>query len=161
MRPKVLIGRLQEIPTTRLQQISHRPEMIQRVMGISRVRVENVMIPRRRSVMVPQNTTREDFLRVARMAHFSRLPVWGSSPANVVGIVNAYDVLTDEAARPIRDHVADALVLRPHDTVPAALLKLQQARQAMAVVCDRADNCIGILTVKDLVEQIVGELEAW
>ena len=82
-------------------------------------------------------------------------------PANICGIVNVYDVLTDADAKPIRDHIDDALYLRPHDTVPAALLTLQQARRAMAVVRDRKVQCIGILTVKDLVEEVVGELEVW
>lgn len=136
-------------------------DMIERVMNISHVRIESIMIPRERAASVSVDVSREDFLRVARMAHFSRLPVWRDNPANICGIVNVYDVLTDADARPIRDHVGDALYLRPHDTVPAALLTLQQARRAMAVVRDRTGQCIGILTVKDLVEEVVGELAAW
>ncbi len=136
-------------------------DVIERVMNISDVRVGRVMIPRHRTAAVPENVTREDFLRAARMAHFSRLPVWRDQPRKVIGIINVYNVLTDEAARPIREHVQNALVLLPQETVPGALVKLQQARQAMAIVNDRYGNCIGILTVKDLVEEIVGDLEAW
>ena len=57
--------------------------------------------------------------------------------------------------------VQEATRLHVNETVPTALLKMQQARQVMAIVTDRAGNCLGLFTIKDLVEEIVGELEAW
>ncbi|MBU0641162.1 MAG: DUF21 domain-containing protein [Planctomycetes bacterium] len=136
-------------------------ETIERVMNISQVRVGSVMIHRQRAATVPIDIGRDDFLRIARMSHFSRLPVWRDDPKRVVGIVNVYDVLSDDEQHAPADLLREALFLQPADSVPAALLELQQARQAMAIVRDRFDNCIGILTVKDLVEEIVGDLEAW
>ncbi len=136
-------------------------DVIERVLNISNVRAGGVMIPLARVASVPVDVSRDDFLRVARMAHFSRLPVWRGQPGNVVGIVNVYDVLTEERPVPLAEHVRPPLVLGPADSVPAALVRLQQGRQAMAIVRGRAGQCIGILTVKDLVEEIVGDLEAW
>ncbi|MFQ5807296.1 MAG: CNNM domain-containing protein [Phycisphaerae bacterium] len=136
-------------------------DTLERVMEISRVRVVDVMVPRQRAAIVPIDTPRAELLRIARMAHFSRLPVYRDDPRRIVGIVNVYHVLTDDEQKPIGAHVQEATFLHATETVPAALLKMQQARQVMAIVTDRAGNCLGLFTMKDLVEEIVGELEAW
>lgn len=137
-------------------------DTLERVMSISRVRLASVMVPRGRAATVPLDIPREDLLRIARMAHFSRLPVYERrNPRRIVGIVNVYHVLTDDEQRPIAEHVQEATCLLPDETVPAALLKMQQARQVMAIVTDRAGNCLGLFTIKDLVEEIVGDLEVW
>ncbi len=139
----------------------YQRDTLERVMNISRVRVANIMVPHQRAAIVPIDISRADLLRIARMAHFSRLPVYRDDPRRIVGIVNVYDVLTDEQEQPIADYVREVTALRAIETVPAALLKLQEARQVMAIVTDRAGNCLGLFTMKDLVEEIVGDLEAW
>ena len=134
---------------------------IERVMNISNVRVADVMVARQRAAIVPSDIPREDVLRIARMAHFSRLPVYRDDPRRIVGILNVYHVLTDERQRPIAEYVQPATYVQAGETVPAALLRLQQARQVMGIVVDPAGNCLGLFTIKDLVEEIVGELAAW
>ncbi|MCK4340613.1 MAG: DUF21 domain-containing protein [Phycisphaerae bacterium] len=136
-------------------------DLIERVLKLSDIHCGDVMIPRPRAAMVPQDIARDDFLRIARMAHFSRLPVYRHSPRRVVGVVNVYDVLTDPESQAVAEHARPPLVLPVHTRVSAALRRLQQARQTMAIVQDGAGHCVGILTVKDLVEEIVGDLEAW
>ncbi len=136
-------------------------DLIERVMNTSQVRIGSVMIPRQRAATVPVTISRDDFLRIARMAHFSRLPAWQGDPRRIVGVINVFDVLTDPVKRPMAEYVREVVKLSPGDRVPAALLKLQNARKPMAAVEDKWGNCIGILTVKDLVEEIVGDLEAW
>jgi CBS domain containing-hemolysin-like protein len=168
-----LAGREEQLlPRARMRRLLHegaargglttfQRDIIERVLNVSHVRVADVMIPRQRIASVPADIPRADFLRLARMAHFSRLPVYRTQPHNVIGVVNVYDVLTDGAAQPIERHVRDAVALDAEQRVPAALTKLQEKRQAMAIIRDRAGRCIGILTIKDLVEEIVGELDVW
>lgn len=136
-------------------------DTLERVMNISRVRLANVMVPRQRAAIAPIGISRDGLLRIARMAHFSRLPVYRDDPRRIVGIVNVYHVLTDDEEKPIEAYVQEATRLLATETVPAALLKLQQARQVMAIVTDSDGNCLGLFTMKDLVEEIVGELQAW
>ena len=136
-------------------------DLIDRVMRLSDVRVSSVMIPRPRVAAVWEAIDREDFLRIARMAHFSRLPVYHGDPRRMVGVVYVYDVLTDRESRPFAEHMRPPFVLAEHVSVAAALLRMQRARETMAIVQDRAGNCVGILTLKDLVEEIVGDLEVW
>lgn len=136
-------------------------ETIERVLHISQVRLGSIMVPRHRAAMLPLDVSRENLLRVARMAHFSRLPIYRGDPRNVVGVVNVYDVLMDDQPREIAHYLRPAVTLQAADTVPTAILKLQQARQVMGIVTDSAGACLGLFTMKDLVEEIVGELEVW
>lgn len=140
---------------------SFQRDTIERILSLSRVTVERVMVPLARAATVPADISREDFLRIARMAHFSRLPVWRGQVGNMVGVVTVFEVLTDAQERPISAHARPTLALPASETVPAALLKLQQAHQFMAIVNDKRGRCVGILTLKDLVEEIVGDLESW
>lgn len=136
-------------------------DTIERIMHASQVPVGRVMVPTSRAALVPIDISRDDFLRIARMAHFSRLPVYRGASTNIVGVVSVYDVLTDESARPPIEHAREALFLNVTDTVPIALVRLQQSRQFMAIIRDRRGQTVGLLTMKDLAEEIVGELEVW
>jgi CBS domain containing-hemolysin-like protein len=136
-------------------------DLMDRVMNISRTAVSAVMIPRERAAMVAQTIGRDDFLRIARMAHFSRLPVHDGNPRHVIGVVDVYDIFTDPERQPLQAHVRPPCRLAAATSVAAALLRMQQAHQAMAIVEDARGNCVGILTLKDLAEEIIGDIEAW
>lgn len=139
----------------------NRRDMAERVLALRDLRVARVMIPLARAVVVPRTISRADFLRVTRMAHFSRLPACADAPGRIVGIVNVYDVLTDATARPIEAFMRPPLFLGQSEPVSSALFRMQSTRQAMAIVVNPRQESIGIVTVKDLVEEIVGDLSAW
>jgi len=134
---------------------------MERVLRVSQVRLSDVMTPRKRCASVPRDIPRADLLRIARMSHFSRLPVYERDPHTVVGVINVYDVITDREQRPIAEYLRDVVRLPGDCSVPAAMVRLQRAREVMAIVEDSAGRFIGLFTMKDLVEEIVGELEAW
>lgn len=160
------------VPRARIQRLLHegatsgglspyQRDTIERVMKISKVRLANVMVPRARAALISLKSPRHDLLRIARMAHFSRLPVYRDDPRQIVGIINVYGVLMDTEQRPVVDYVQPATFLSANETVPGALVKLQEARQVMGIVVDGRGNCVGLFTMKDLVEEIVGELQVW
>ena len=155
-----LVSRLRESAAQR-ELTTYQREMLDRFMNLSHIRVSSVMIPRARSATLSTRVSRDDFLRVAKMAHFSRIPVYDTNPRRIIGIVNVYDVLTDTRPAAISEYVQPVIRLSMTESVATALLRLRQSRQSMAIVQDRVGNCEGVLTVKDLVEEIVGELEAW
>ncbi|MBI5865655.1 MAG: DUF21 domain-containing protein [Planctomycetes bacterium] len=137
-------------------------DTLDRVLNIAQVRVADVMVPRARAAIISLDIGRADFLRVARMAHFSRMPAHQpGDPRRIVGIINVHDVIADLETRPIREYAQPALCVQDGETVPAAMLKLQNSRQVMGVAVDGAGNCVGLFTMKDLVEEIVGGLEVW
>ncbi len=136
-------------------------DLIERVLNLSEVRVADVLVPRHRTIMIRREIERDEFLRIARRTRYSRLPVYRDDPRRIVGVVNVIDVLADPEERPIAAYVRPPLTLGSQTRVSSALLRMQSQREVMAVVEDQAGQCLGILTLKDLVEEIVGELEAW
>ena len=136
-------------------------DLMDRVMNITETPVAQVMIPLRRAATVSRDIVRDDLLRIARMAHFSRLPVYEGDSQRIVGVVNVYDVLADAQRRPVAEHVRDVFRLSARSSVSGALLEMQRERHVMAVVEDSNGRCLGILTIKDLAEEIIGDIEAW
>lgn len=135
--------------------------MANRVVSLRSTRVREVMVPLSRVAGIPINCSRERFLRALASLRHSRLSVWRDRPSNIVGILNVYDVLFDEnpAAKPA-DHVTEPIRLLDQLSVSQALVTLQRAHQSMGLVVNAMDRLVGIVTVQDLIEEIVGELEA-
>lgn len=134
--------------------------MAQRVMGLADVTLGDVMIPMARAATAEEDISAEAFRQKLTGHDYSRIPLRDAA-GQVAGIVDIYDVLTDPAGRRPREFAATPLVLSADTGVLDALLRMQRARAAMAIVHDAADRHVGLATVKDLVEEIVGELEEW
>jgi putative hemolysin len=136
-------------------------DTMERVLRMSQRTVREIMVPRQRAATIPIDMPREEVLRITQMAHFSRLPVYRDDPRRIVGVLNVYDVLMDERERPVQEHVRDPLYISIYETAPRALRRMQRARQVMAIVTDLSGHCVGLFTMKDLVECVVGDIEAW
>jgi putative hemolysin len=140
-------------------------DILQRVMNLSHVRVRSAMIPRDAVRTVPVDIDGDGFVELARAHNCSRMPVM-AGPDKVVGVINVFDVLlssdpTDRPLPPIADTMSPPLTLSPDQSVKTALTAMQRRATAMAVVVDRRERFLGIVTLKDLIEEIVGDLEAW
>jgi CBS domain containing-hemolysin-like protein len=135
-------------------------ELVDRILLLSSVRVGAVMVPRDNIVMLPRTATRADVLRTIRKHPHTRYPVCGRDGRQVVGLLDAYEFLASGEAS-IVAWLRQPLRLSAQASVSATLRHMREARQTFGVVVDRWGNCIGVITVKDLVEEIVGELAAW
>lgn len=133
-----------------------------RVMQIASTTVRQVMVDLSRVVSIPVDCPRDHFVQTVRGSNYSRLPVWRDKPANIVGIVNIYEVLCDPSpqASPAQ-HMFEPIRLSASLDVAQALVALQRAHRSLGVVVDGAGRAMGIVTIKDLVEEIIGELEVW
>ena len=124
--------------------------------------VAQVMTPLADAVMVPETASHRDLLKAFGAHRYSRIPVYREGRERVVGVINVIDVASIEREPPPTAELArEVLSLRKGTSVADALWALRQARQQFAVVTDAEGRALGIATVKDLVEEIVGELEAW
>ena len=136
--------------------------MIERVMNLSNVCVGNIMVPRSRVVRLPHDINRKVFEMIVRRHDFSRLPVLTPDRRDVAGILNVYDVLLDNDPNgPILKRMRPAITISAGTSAMQALLQLRQAHEAMSIVTDPRRGFVGIVTLKDLVEEIFGELAAW
>ena len=124
--------------------------------------VREVMTPRPEVFAVPESTTLEQFLNELREHNFSRIPVYSGSLDNVTGIAFSHDLLqiTDEEARTR----TVASIKRPAVFVPETkrgyelLREMQREKQHMRIVIDEYGGVSGLVTIEDLLEQIVGNI---
>jgi len=140
--------------------LSHmQSAMVDRVMHISDVYLADVMVPMEQVVCIAPDVGRAEMLERVRQNRYSRLPVRGAS-GEVIGVLDVYDVLAEEAVERPADRMRDALSLPETMPVTEALYRMQRGHCMMAVVRS-GGRPAGIVTIKDLVEEIVGELQEW
>ncbi len=136
--------------------------LIEQVVEFGEKRVRDVMTPRPDVVAIPAGATIEELRDRVIETKFSRLPVYEKSLDDIVGIVMARDILAvperDAARRNARELIRPALFV-PEMKFGSELLKeMQQKNQQMAVVIDEYGLLAGVVTVEDLIEEIVGEI---
>jgi putative hemolysin len=138
-------------------------DLIQSAVEFGEKTVRDAMKPRPDIVAVPTNTTVEQFVELLREKPYSRVPVFEGTIHNVKGIVHAQDVLQvpDTEAR---TRTVDTLMRKDVYFVPESkrgsdlLREMQKNNIRMAIVVDEYGGVAGLVTIEDLVEEIVGEI---
>ncbi len=136
-------------------------DIFQRVMDLSDVRIGAIMVPRCRVVAVTAGADRETLARWVRAHDYSRMPVLAKDGRTVLGVVNVFDVLADESPGTVEKWMCPALTVRASESAALALVRLQRNKATMAVVTDPRRGFVGLITLKDVVEEIFGPLPAW
>jgi CBS domain containing-hemolysin-like protein len=140
----------------------YQRKMAANVFRVKSMGLSAAMVPLEKVVMIEAQAQPRELRRVLEKHRYNRLPVSSGSPEDVVGVVNVIDLLArDEPWQKVRELSRDLIRLSADLSVAEALYSLQRARQQMALVIGEDDRPTGIVTVKDLVEEIVGELHAW
>jgi len=132
------------------------------VFELSDKKVRDVMVPRERVVALARNAKPDDVLETARMSAHTRMPVYDGEPDNVVGIVNTKDLFHIFSLMNLvilEDAMYPALYVDPDQTLARALNLFRRERRQMAVVRGAEGRFLGIVTLEDIVEEIVGEIE--
>src|SRR3989442_2447826 len=137
--------------------------LIQSVVEFSEKSVREAMKPRPEIVAVPANTTVEQFIELLRTKPFSRVPVFEGTIHNIVGIVFAQDVLqvpdTEAQTRTVDTLMRKDVYFVPESKLGSDLLReMQKNNIRMAIVVDEYGVVTGLVTIEDLVEEIVGEI---
>lgn len=133
----------------------------ERVVNISNVRTRDVMVPLNEAVLVDESVKTGQIRELLHQHGHPRFGVYSGQRDNIIGVLNAYDVLLDESGSAPSVHIKPALELPENLGVIEALVRLQRRGEVMGLVVSPTDRCVGVVTIKDLVEEIVGELEQW
>ncbi|HYM30074.1 MAG TPA: hemolysin family protein [Candidatus Cybelea sp.] len=136
--------------------------MLLNILRLGECRVDDVMVPRADIVGVEVSTPVEDLVRIFREAEHSRLPVFRESLDDVIGMVHIKDVFKFWGGQPkfsLARIARRALFVPPSMPVLDLLLQMQETRLHMALVVDEYGGTDGLVTIEDLMEQIVGEIE--
>ena len=138
--------------------------MIEGVLQVDDMQVRDIMIPRSQLVMLDRDTSPDVLLRTIVESGHSRFPVIGESRNEVVGVLLAKDLLLYAFER-TDDHLNIRDILRPAIFVPESkrlnvlLKEFRSSRNHMAMVVDEYGGVAGMVTIEDVLEQIVGEIE--
>jgi len=147
--------------------LGHEPSpaqmaMMRSVLEMAETTVWEIMVPRVDIVAVEADATFEEVARVMVEKGFSRLPVYEETIDNIVGVVHARDVLRVLAnhSRPqnVRQLMRPAYFVPDTKPVHDLLAEMQHQRLSIAIVVDEYGGTAGLVTVEDIVEEIVGEL---
>jgi CBS domain containing-hemolysin-like protein len=138
-------------------------DLIQSVVEFSGKTVREAMKPRPEMVAVPVDTTVETFIELLRAKPFSRVPVYRDSIHNIVGILHAQDVLqvpdTEASTRTVETLMRKDVYFVPESKLGSDLLReMRQNNVRIAIVVDEYGGVAGLVTIEDLVEEIVGEI---
>lgn len=138
--------------------------IIERAMQVSDMQARDIMIPRSQMVLIKAECTLEEILPLIISSAHSRYPVIGDSPDDVLGILLAKDLLPIILETGKSDFKIEKL-LRPSMVVPESkrlnvlLREFRENRNHMAIVIDEYGGVAGLVTIEDVLEEIVGEIE--
>ena len=140
----------------------YQREMMNNIMHLRSLEVTESLVPLEDVVTVSASADVAELKRTLQEHRYSRIPVYCRESDEIVGIVNVIDVLADKGDEEGVEQLSrEPLRISSDISVVEALYSLQRAQQQMAVIRGPNGRPLGIVTVKDLVERIVGELEAW
>jgi CBS domain containing-hemolysin-like protein len=136
-------------------------DMIRRILDFDELTVEQVMVPRPDVRAIEVGTSLAAVRAIVSMDGHSRFPVYQDVPDNVVGTLHAKDLLREEAspARTLRDLLRPAVYVPTSQPINVLLRELRRRKVHMAVIVDEFGGMAGIVTLEDILEQIVGEIE--
>ena len=133
-------------------------EMIRQVIAFNDREAQDILIPRVEVTGIPTDATAEELAQVFEETDYSRLPVYEESIDRIVGIVHYKDF--HRAQNPVSPAalMKPAVFITPTMKMPALLDKLQTEKTHLAVVSDEYGGTLGIVTLEDVLEELVGEI---
>jgi putative hemolysin len=140
----------------------HEREMIANLLDLSDVEVGDVMVPLSEVTALPAETTLAEAIAEVGDKQHSRMPVYRSRVDDVVGILYVFDMLRAglrDRTTPVGELARPAMFVPPNQQAADLLVDLQGKGAQMAIVVDEYGGAIGVVTVEDILEEIVGEIE--
>lgn len=143
---------------------SHSRLIIEGTMQLENMAVRDVMVPKSKMVMIEYNVATNALIEIMIRSSHSRFPVINSGNHKIQGIVLAKDLLGYLASNHhgefnYREYVRDAILVPESKTLGALLRYFQNKKSHMAIVMDEYGEIAGLVTLEDVLEQIVGEIE--
>jgi CBS domain containing-hemolysin-like protein len=136
--------------------------MLHRIFEFGNIKAGEVMVSLGKMVSVSVNITPEELLNVFVEEGHARLPVYKDSKDHIVGIIYARDllyILRDKGLFLLQDLIHEAYYVQEHMPVNELLKRFQIDHIQIAIIVDEFKRAIGLVTLEDLIEEIVGEIE--
>ena len=139
---------------------SDEKEMIYNVFDLGDATAKDIMVPRVHVTFADVESTYDELIEIFREDKFTRLPVYKDSPNNIVGIINMKDLLLYDKNE---EFVIDRFLRKPHFTyetksISDLLVEMKDSTFNIAIVLDEYGDMAGLITLEDILEEIVGEI---
>ena len=143
---------------------SHSRSIIEGTMQLENLEVRDVMVPKSKMVLIKHTTSAKDLLKIMVKSAHSRFPVLNAKEDKIQGIILAKDLLGHLANNQkkefsYKEYLRPTVLVPESKTLGALLRDFQQKHSHMAVVMDEYGEIAGLVTLEDVLEQIVGEIE--
>ena len=133
---------------------------IHSIFNLDKRKIGQVMVELKKTVLLSNSAGYQDIRALIKKNNFSRFPVYSQDRENIIGVINVLDVLCEskEKINDLSSYIRPPLYLKADMPADQALIKLQARKQPMAIVRDEQGRNIGMVTIEDIVEEIVGEI---
>ena len=135
-------------------------EMINNVFDLGDAKAKDVMVPRVNVVFANAESSYEELIDIFREHKFTRLPIYEETTDNVIGTINMKDLLLYNHKEDfhIREVLREAYFTYEHKVVSELLVEMREASYNIAIVLDEYGETAGLITLEDILEEIVGEI---
>ena len=138
--------------------------VIEGAMQFESLKVRDVMVPKSKMIMISSEASTSELLKIMVSSYHSRFPIHNQESDTVLGLVLAKDLLAhfardEEDEFNYREYLRDALSVPESKPLGELLREFQQSKSHMAIVLDEYGEIAGLVTLEDVLEQIVGEIE--
>lgn len=139
---------------------SEEHKMINNLFDFGDAQAKEVMVPRIDMTFAPVDSSYEELIRIFQQDMFTRIPVYEDSTDNIVGILNMKDLLLceDREHFSVRDIMREPFFTYEHKNTAELFIEMRKSSTAIAIVLDEYGATAGLITLEDLLEEIVGEI---
>jgi CBS domain containing-hemolysin-like protein len=139
---------------------TNEAKLIDKIFDLGDTTVREVMVPLVEVAMLPDSASPRDAVALVRERGFSRIPIYRQRETNIVGVVSVKDLLSRGASVPTLDVLKRTPYYVPETKrIDDLLREMQRNRTHMAVVVDEYGGSTGIVTLEDILEEIVGDIQ--
>jgi len=132
-------------------------ELLQELLELTDLRAGDIMVPRVDMVACDVNSSTQELLELVRKKHVTRIPVYEGDLDHIVGVVHAKRILV-EPERPIREVISPIQFVPISAPLEKVLIQLRAKRSQIAIVVDEYGGTAGLITLEEIVEEIVGDI---
>lgn len=139
----------------------HKTAMLKSIFELGTTAIKEIMVPETSVISINVNSTQQEALDVFSKYQFTRLPVYEEEPDNIIGMLHQKDffqLLSKKEDKPLRDIVRPIMFVPESAKVLRVLKEFIEQRMHMAIVLNEFGGITGLVTLEDVIEEIVGEI---
>lgn len=140
---------------------AEKSEMLQNIFSLGQTTVDEIMVPKTDMILLDINSTIDEAMNSFTKFHFSRLPVYEGKEDNIVGLIlqkDIFEMLSKNEKKPLKELVRSMLFVPESKKINQLLSEFLHKKMHMAILIDEYGGVVGLVTLEDVLEEIVGEI---